>query len=234
VAEHEDALRELQADVVALAELAEQLLQISAAEDLSAPLGQAATGDLGRVVAELRPDGDDGSRLPASWTVDSPAPGTAVVGMPDPSLRQVLLNLLTNAGVHGAPPIQVTVRTISAGDRAVGVLTVSDSGSGVPPGFLPAATERFSRTDAARRRPGAGLGLALVQALVERYEGELRLCSGGVHHRYEHRFDVECRHGADGTTTTVLLPRQRDVRAEARSRHGESFPTTSCEAGGGP
>jgi two-component system OmpR family sensor kinase len=211
VAEHEAALRELQADIVALAELADQLLQIGAAADRSGPLDEAATGDLGRVVTEVHPpaDGDDRSPLPPSWAVDSPVPGTAVVGMPDTFLRQVLLNLLTNAGVHGAPPVSVAVRTSSAGDREVGVLTVTDCGPGLPAEFLPAATERFSRTDTARRRPGAGLGLALVQALVVRHEGELRLCSGGVHHRYQQRFDVECRHPSEGTTATVLLPAPR-------------------------
>ena len=86
---------------------------------------------------------------------------------------------------------------------------VGDGGPGVPAKFLPTAAERFSRTDAARPRPGAGLGLSLVHALVQRYDGELRLCSAGVHHRYQQRFDVECRHPAEGTTVTVLLPALR-------------------------
>jgi two-component system OmpR family sensor kinase len=123
----------------------------------------------------------------------------------DPVLRQVLLNLLSNAGVHGAPPVNVTVRLVRSGERLVGVLMVSDGGPGVPAEFLPTAAERFSRTDAGRPRPGAGLGLSLVHALVQRYDGELRLCSKGVHHRYEQRFDVECRHPTDGATATVLL-----------------------------
>jgi two-component system OmpR family sensor kinase len=207
IAEHEAALRELQADVVALTELAEQLLQISAAADAAHPSGEAA-GDLARVVRALPvpADGADRSVLPSTWTVDSPAPGTVAVPMPDPALRQVLLNLLSNAGVHGAPPVDVTVRLARAGDRPTAVLMVSDGGPGVPAEFLGTAAERFSRTDAARPRPGAGLGLSLVHALVQRYDGELRLCSSSVHHRYEHRFDVECGHPGHGTTATVLLP----------------------------
>jgi two-component system, OmpR family, sensor kinase len=205
VAEHEATLRELQADVVALTELAEQLLQTSAAADAAHPQGEDR-GDLAGVVRALPEEGRHGSLLPATWTVHSPAPGTVVVPMPDPVLRQVALNLLSNAGSHGAPPVDVTVRLVRAGDRPVAVLMVGDEGPGVPAEFLPRAAERFSRTDAARPRPGAGLGLSLVHALVQRYDGELRLCSGGVHHRYEHRFDVECRHPAEGTTATVLLP----------------------------
>jgi signal transduction histidine kinase len=101
--------------------------------------------------------------------------------------------------------VDVTVRLEHAGDLPVGVLMVTDGGPGVPADFLPTAAERFSRTDVARPRPGAGLGLSLVRALVQRYDGELRLCSAGVHHRYQQRFDVECRHPTDGTTATVLL-----------------------------
>jgi signal transduction histidine kinase len=210
IAEHETALRELQADVVALTELAEQLLQISAATDTGHPSGEAP-GDLAQVVRALPvpADGADRSLLPNTWTVDSPTPGTVGVPMPDPALRQVLLNLLSNAGVHGAPPVHVTVRLVRSGERPVGLLMVSDGGPGVPAEFLPTAAERFSRTDDARPRPGAGLGLSLVHALVGRYEGELRLCSAGVHHRYQQRFDVECRHPAEGTTVTVLLPALR-------------------------
>jgi two-component system OmpR family sensor kinase len=130
--------------------------------------------------------------------------------MPDPALRQVLLNLLSNAEVHGGPPVDLTVRLDRAGDRPVALLIVSDGGAGVPAEFLATAAERFSRTAAARPRPGAGLGLSLVHALVQRYDGELRLCSGGVHHRYQQRFDVECRHPAEGTTATVLLAADGD------------------------
>jgi two-component system OmpR family sensor kinase len=208
VAEHEATLREMQADVAALTELAEQLLQIAAAADTAHP-AREDRGDLAVVVRALPARGQHGSLLPATWTVNSPTSGTLGVPMPDPALRQVLLNLLTNAGVHGAPPVDVTVRLVRAGDRPVALLMVGDCGPGVPAEFLPTAAERFSRTDAARPRPGAGLGLSLVHALVQRYDGELRLCSGSVHHRYEQRFDVECRHPADGTTATVLLPALR-------------------------
>jgi two-component system, OmpR family, sensor kinase len=211
VAEHETVLRDLQSDIDGLTALAEQLLQVGAAGDGTASPQQPPAGDPVRVLSALPvPDeGRNGALLPSTWTVDCPAPGTVAVPMPDAALRQVVLNLLTNAGVHGALPVHVTVCVQSAGSRDIAVLTVSDRGEGVPPDFLPTATRRFRRTDTARARPGAGLGLSLVHALVERYDGELRLCSRGAHHRFDHRYDLRCSHPRKGTVVTVLLPALR-------------------------
>jgi signal transduction histidine kinase len=210
VDQHEAVLRELQADIAGLATLAEQLLQIGAVATAGQLRPEADPGDLVRVVDALPVPGDGAqpTLLPDRWTVDSAGTAAAAVPMPDPVIRQVLLNLLTNAGVHGTPPVQVTVRSVTtgAGQAAeVAVLTVSDGGAGVQADFLPMAAERFSRSDAARGRPGSGLGLSLVNALVQRYDGELRLCSDGRHHRFQRRFDVACHHPPGGTSSTVLL-----------------------------
>jgi len=189
VAEHEEVLRELQTDVAALSVLAEDLLALGSA---ATGTGEEA-GDVARVARAL----------PTTAAVRAPEPGTTPVGLADARLRRVLLNLVTNAEVHGAAPVRVEVRRLADG---VVVTTVTDAGAGVAPDFLPAAVERFSRAGDARARPGAGLGLALVDALVAERGGELRLCSRGTHHRYQHRFDVACDHPDGGTTATVLLP----------------------------
>ena len=54
---------------------------------------------------------------------------------------------------------------------AVVVLKVSDEGAGFPPDFVPHAFERFSRADAARSGGGAGLGLAIVDAIARAHGG---------------------------------------------------------------
>jgi signal transduction histidine kinase len=218
VPEYEAVLRDLHTDIAGLAALAEQLLRVGAVASGTAVREQPAAGDLARVVVALSGSRDEqhGSLLPASWTADCPAPGTVGVPMPEPAIRQMVLNLLTNAGVHGAPPVQVTVRVRAAGDRAVAVLTVCDAGAGMSADLLPTAVERFRRADTARALPGAGLGLSLVHALVEASSGELRLCSRGVHHRVDHRYDLDCSHPLDGTAVTVLLP------ALSRPRGGAS------------
>lgn len=55
--------------------------------------------------------------------------------------------------------------------NGVVVLSVSDDGAGFPPGFVPHAFERFSRADAARSGGGAGLGLAIADAIARAHGG---------------------------------------------------------------
>jgi len=57
------------------------------------------------------------------------------------------------------------------------VLTVTDSGHGIPEDFLPVAFDRFTRPEASRQRSigGNGLGLAIVRAIVTRGGGDVRL-----------------------------------------------------------
>ena len=50
-------------------------------------------------------------------------------------------------------------------------LRVSDEGEGFPAGFDKHAFQRFSRSDHARGRGGAGLGLAIVAAILEAHAG---------------------------------------------------------------
>ena len=51
------------------------------------------------------------------------------------------------------------------------VLRVSDEGPGFPDDFLPHAFDRFSRADVARAGGGAGLGLAIVDAIARAHGG---------------------------------------------------------------
>jgi two-component system OmpR family sensor kinase len=93
-----------------------------------------------------------------------------VLGDPD-QLRQVLANLLRNALVHTPPgtPIAVTLR-----DRDGTVeLVVRDHGHGLPPGDPARLFERFWRAEGGRERgrAGAGLGLAIVGAIVSEHHG---------------------------------------------------------------
>ncbi|KRE94310.1 histidine kinase [Nocardioides sp. Soil774] len=199
VAEHEAVLDELAVDVARLADLAEQLLELDRTSSSHGSSGDLV--DLGEVVAAevgrwraAHPDRADGV------VVDEPdARVHAAVGRQ--ALERIVTNLLANALAHGSAPVRVVVRR--EGGHAV--LQVADEGPGMDPDMLAQATRRFSRAPEARARPGAGLGLSLVEHLAVSAGGELRLCHAGHHASTGVAADVECLHD-DRMTATVLLP----------------------------
>jgi signal transduction histidine kinase len=90
-------------------------------------------------------------------------------------MRQVVANLLDNAIKYTPPAGRVEVQT--ALDGAEAVLTVTDTGPGIPPGELPRIWERLYRGDASRSERGLGLGLSLVKAIVEAHGGRVEAAS---------------------------------------------------------
>ncbi|HEY4642864.1 MAG TPA: ATP-binding protein [Thermoanaerobaculia bacterium] len=82
-------------------------------------------------------------------------------------LAQIMRNLLANAARYA--PVRVVVRSEN-GDAIVSVI---DSGPGIPPGELENIFERFYRLDESRTQKGAGLGLAIVRRLVELHGGRV-------------------------------------------------------------
>jgi len=93
----------------------------------------------------------------------------------DPAkLHDALRNLLANAGTYAPEHSTVTVDARSVGDRII--ISVSDTGPGVPDDELPRIFERFYRVDKSRARDpgGTGLGLAIVKHLVELHGGSVR------------------------------------------------------------
>lgn len=93
-------------------------------------------------------------------------------------VRQVLYNLLENALRHTPEGGTVWVKT-QMFDSWV-VLTVTDTGAGIPAEHLPHLFERFYRAESARGREsgGSGLGLAIVKAIVEAHGGSVRAKNG--------------------------------------------------------
>jgi signal transduction histidine kinase len=104
-------------------------------------------------------------------------------------LMQVLQNLLANALRHTPTGGAVTVAVLRKGGTVH--LSVEDTGDGIDPAHLPHIFDRFYRTDSARDRDagGAGLGLAIVRALVEAQRGSVQVVSAGSQHGS--RFCVE-------------------------------------------
>jgi two-component system OmpR family sensor kinase len=104
-----------------------------------------------------------------------------VVPGDDARLHQVVANLLTNARVHTPPETPVTVQVAIAGDDAV--IEVSDNGPGLTDDEKSHVFERFFRADPSRSRRlgGAGLGLAIVSAVVTAHGGQVDVRSEPGH-----------------------------------------------------
>jgi signal transduction histidine kinase len=91
------------------------------------------------------------------------------------ALKQVLLNLLTNAIKFTPAGGKIVVAFHSDGQRAK--LSVRDTGIGIPAHELPRLGRPFEQVcgDPMIAKSGTGLGLALVRALVEKHGGQMRI-----------------------------------------------------------
>ncbi len=100
--------------------------------------------------------------------------------MADPDrLQQVVWNLLANAIKFTPSGGRVTLSLSREGSMAV--VSVSDTGEGIPSTLLPFIFDRFTQGDASVTRPhgGLGLGLSIVRHIVELHGGQVRAASEG-------------------------------------------------------
>ena len=88
-------------------------------------------------------------------------------------LSQAVANLIDNALKHAAAGGTLTLR-LSAGADGVAI-AVEDRGPGIAAADRAQAVKRFGRLDTARSVPGAGLGMALVEAVARLHDGRLEL-----------------------------------------------------------
>jgi signal transduction histidine kinase len=111
-------------------------------------------------------------------------------------IGQAIFNLLDNAikyaGEGGEEPV-IRVRLTAEGGEVR--LAVCDNGPGVPPEKRGEVTKRFFRLDASRSKPGTGLGLSLVEAVMELHGGRLELSATD-----------EASTTAPGLTVTMVFP----------------------------
>lgn len=117
----------------------------------------------------LAPVGDDmGHKLGLS------VPQVPLLVMGDHELlNQAVVNLVDNAFRHCPAPTDVTIAVTRSDDFAV--ISVCDSGPGIPVDERQKVTRRFYRMDASRNQQGTGLGLSLVAAIARLHGAQLGL-----------------------------------------------------------
>jgi two-component system, OmpR family, phosphate regulon sensor histidine kinase PhoR len=173
---------------VRIAELVDDLLELSRLESKEAPLARseiALNEAAHRALEAVRQRAEvKGIRL------SEKIPESLIAVADARALEQVVLNLLDNAIKYTAAGGSVEVQGQALDGRCA--LSVRDTGFGIEPKHLPRIFERFYRIDKGRSRDmgGTGLGLAIVKHLVSGMDGEMR---------------VESQPGV-GSTFTVLLP----------------------------
>lgn len=118
-------------------------------------------------------------------------------------LRQALLNLISNA--IDAMPAGGTLRFVARGSADRVLISVQDTGTGMPPSILERAMEPFFTTKGAH---GTGLGLAEVFGIVRRHGGTL---------------EIETWPGV-GTTVTMSLPRTSTLPESTSDRGAGRSP----------
>jgi two-component system OmpR family sensor kinase len=121
------------------------------------------------------------------------APHKVVVEGDEARLRQVVVNLITNAVRHTPPEAKIQVRVLEEGEGAV--LEVEDAGPGMTQEDAQRAFDRFWQADPSRSRAGAGLGLAIVRSIVDAHCGDISLISNPL----------------TGTRVTVTIPQSPPV-----------------------
>jgi PAS domain S-box-containing protein len=145
----------------------------------------------------------------------SVAPEVSVIDADSDRLRQILWNLLSNAVKFTPDEGWVEIDARRRGD--VITIRVSDSGCGVAADFLPFVFERFRQADTSARRThgGLGLGLAIVQHLVQLHGWTIEVASEGVGRGAQFKIELPA----------VLRPRQDEDDAAAGAAREQPSPS---------
>jgi two-component system OmpR family sensor kinase len=165
-AEVERAMSRIEAESARMGGLVDDLLTLARVDEVREPAREPL--DLRELLEDVR---DDARAAAPERKISLNPTGPLAIEADGDALRRVFANLLRNAIVH--TPGDTSIELSLESTEAWATVTVRDHGPGLPPGDPNAVFERFWRDSAARGRDdgGAGLGLAIVAALVNAHGG---------------------------------------------------------------
>ncbi len=205
------AIETIDRNAVAMAQLIEDLLDISRIITGKMRL-EVQPVDLARVIEaaiESVKPAADAKEIAITSTLDRSAASTL---MGDPTrLQQVVWNLLSNAVkfTDKGGRIDVVMRPCDSEIE----ISVTDSGKGIDPTFLPHVFDAFRQEDASntRARGGLGLGLAITKQLVELHGGQIEAKSDGEGRGSRFVVRLPAHSGAPAVDERATSPRRVHV-----------------------
>ena len=170
----DDARAGMQSDLGQMDAIIGQFLDYAKPADA----GRFSAVDVSALLTELA---HNGARLPDVRISSTIQPGLRSEGNPT-ELKRVFNNLLENARRYGknadSETAEIDVRCRADGNQIV--IEIADRGPGLPEAEMARLIKPFARMDTARSQAsGAGLGLAIVDRVVKRHGGSLRLRNAG-------------------------------------------------------
>jgi len=170
--EQEEQLERVVRQSDALMRILSTVLEISRSEAFTGR-NQFAWFDLGELAAELAEMYDPlAEERGAALRYDRPARGLPMFGHRQ-LLAQAISNLVENAIRYGSSGGEIRIG-VGQHNRQIAI-EVADRGPGIPLDRREEARSRFGRLDSSRSDEGAGLGLALAEAIAHLHDGELVL-----------------------------------------------------------
>jgi two-component system phosphate regulon sensor histidine kinase PhoR len=165
-----DFLQRMAVEVDALTQMVQELLELSRIESGQVPIRMVPT-DVAAIVREpLQRLLTQAERAGIRLQVDLPAQQLTVLA-DEERVKQVLTNIVHNAIKFTPAGGRVTVRAARAGGEVV--VSVADTGPGIPAKDLPRIFERFYKADRARAGGGTGLGLAIAKHIIQAHGGRI-------------------------------------------------------------
>lgn len=190
----EDAVRRIGQESARMARLVEDLLMLARLDE-----GHAVDCNPVDLVSLVDEVVLDAASTHPSRCIQTETHGRVIVRGDKDALRRIISNLIINALVHTPSTASITVRVASLPNEAS--LEVADTGAGMGVESAPHAFDRFWRADISRSRPGSGLGLPLVAAIVAAHRGQVKM-------------DTKA---GQGTVVRVVLPITSDLSPSPNS-----------------
>lgn len=204
-------LDRIQVEVDALTQMVQELLDLSRIESGKASLNRVSTAVAEAVVTPIERLTPQSHRASVHLAVDVPD-DLPTVFVDLGRIQQVVINLVHNAIKFTPPDGEIAVRAWHDGKYVI--VSVADTGAGIPEEDLSRVFERFYKSDRARSGGGTGLGLAIAKHIIQAHGGSIWVES------------VEGR----GSTFYFSMPRSKEIADAASPTPADSDESRQPEA----